>query len=404
MSPINRREFAGVTLALSLAARSLPGAVKLDNTMRTAMNRRKIPAAVAMAATADKTVYEGAFGKRDSASDVDVTMGSIFRIASMTKAITTVAAMQLVERGTLTLDEPVSRHLPELGKLEVLEGFDNSGKPILRPAGKPVTLRLLLTHTAGFAYDGWDEKLSRYAQHAGPAASVTPLVFEPGTRWEYGTNIDWTGRLVEAVSGETLEAYFQRNILQPLGMKDTGFSVPAEKFDRLVSSYQRQSDGSLKENPRTLPAPPKSFNGGGGLVSTAGDYVRFMQMILRRGLTSGKERILQAKTVDAMASNQTGELRAGILKSVNLERSRDVDFHPGFSDRFGFGFLINTTAYEGGRSAGSLAWAGIQNTFFWIDPKRGVCGVLLMQFLPFCDEEAIGLLRDFERSVYASLT
>jgi len=357
-----------------------------------------------MAATADKTVYEGAFGKRDSASDVDVTMGSIFRIASMTKAITTVAAMQLVERGTLTLDEPVSRRLPELGKLEVLEGFDNSGKPILRPAGKPVTLRLLLTHTAGFAYDGWDEKLSRYAQHAGPAASVTHLVFEPGTRWEYGTNIDWTGRLVEAVSGETLEAYFQRNILQPLGMKDTGFIVPAEKFDRLVSSYQRQRDGSLKENPRTLPAPPKSFNGGGGLVSTAGDYLRFMQMILRRGLTSGKERILQAKTVDAMASNQTGDLRAGILKSVNLERSRDVDFHPGFSDRFGFGFLINTTAYEGGRSAGSLAWAGIQNTFFWIDPKRGVCGVLLMQFLPFCDEEAIGLLRDFERSVYASLT
>jgi len=186
-------------------------------------------------------------------------------------------------------------------------------------------------------------------------------------------------------------------------MKDTGFSVPAEKFDRLVSSYQRQRDGSLKENPRTLPAPPKSFNGGGGLVSTAGDYVRFMQMILRRGLTSGKERILQAKTVDAMASNQTGDLRAGILKSVNLERSRDVDFHPGFSDRFGFGFLINTTAYEGGRSAGSLAWAGIQNTFFWIDPRRGVCGVLLMQFLPFCDEEAIGLLHDFERSVYASL-
>src|SRR6266852_5602493 len=157
MSPINRREFAGVTLALSLAARSLPGAVKLDNTMRTAMNRRKIPAAVAMAATADKTVYEGAFGKRDSASDVDVTTGSIFRIASMTKAVTTVAAMQLVERGKLTLDEPVAKHLPKLGELEVLDGFDkDSGKPVLHRLRTPVTLRRLLTHTAGFGYDTWD--------------------------------------------------------------------------------------------------------------------------------------------------------------------------------------------------------------------------------------------------------
>src|SRR5439155_3984089 len=190
-------------------------------------------------------------------------------------------------------------------------------------------------HTAGFGYEIWDKNLQKYRDLKPP---VMPLVFEPGARWEYGTNVDWAGRLVEAVTGQTLEAYFQRNILEPLGMKDTSFILPAEKFDRLVGSYERQPDGSLKESPRTMPAPPKSFNGGGGLYSTAGDYVRFMQMILRRGLTSGKERILQAKTVDAMASNQTGDLRAGILKSVNLERSRDVDFHPGFSDRFGFGF------------------------------------------------------------------
>jgi CubicO group peptidase (beta-lactamase class C family) len=229
------------------------------------------------------------------------------------------------------------------------------------------------------------------------------LLFEPGTRWEYGTNLDWTGRLVEAVSGETLETYFQRNILAPLGMRDTGFSVPAEKFDRLVSVYQRQSDGSLKENPRTPPAPPKTFNGGGGLYSTAGDYARFMQMILRRGRSSDGKQILRADTVDMMTSNQIGDLSAGKMKSVRPERSSDVDFHPGFSDKFGFGFLINTVAYEGGRSAGSLAWGGLENTFFWIDPRRGVCAVLLMQFLPFCDTEAMGLLHDFERAVYAAL-
>lgn len=403
MATINRREFGGAVLALGTGAGIVTGAGVLDETLRASVMRRKIPAAVAMAATAERTTYTGAFGKRDSAATADLAPDSIFHIASMTKAVTSVAAMQLVERGALKLDEPVSRHLPKLDGLRVLEGFDkNTGDPMLRPASKPVTLRRLLTHTAGFGYDTWDGNLLRYG---GAAASggVPPLLFEPGTRWEYGTNLDWTGRLVEAVSGETLETYFQRNILAPLGMRDTGFSVPAEKFDRLVSVYQRQSDGSLKENPRTPPAPPKTFNGGGGLYSTAGDYARFTQMILRRGRSSDGKQILRADTVDMMTSNQIGDLSAGKMKSVRPERSSDVDFHPGFSDKFGFGFLINTVAYEGGRSAGSLAWGGLENTFFWIDPRRGVCAVLLMQFLPFCDTEAMGLLHDFERAVYAAL-
>jgi CubicO group peptidase (beta-lactamase class C family) len=214
--------------------------------------------------------------------------------------------------------------------------------------------------------------------------------------------MDWAGRLVEAVSGQTLEEYFQRNILRPLGMKDTSFMVPEDKFDRLVSVWQRQGDGSLKEQPRTLPAPPKSYNGGGGLNSTPRDYVRFMQMILRRGSSSDGQQVLRPRTVDMMASNQIGGLSAGKLKSVKPENSSDVDFHPGFSDGFGFGFLINAKAYQGGRSAGSLAWAGIRNTFFWIDPRRGICATLMMQFYPFCDREAMGLLDDFERSVYAT--
>jgi methyl acetate hydrolase len=407
MSAINRRDFGGLALVLGAQSENLLGATGLDQTLRVALERRKIPAAVAMAATAEKTLFAGAYGKRDSSSGVDLTTSSIFRIASMTKAITSVAAMQLVERETLTLDEPVTKHLPKLSGLEVLEGFDkNTGKPVLRPASKPVTLRHLLTHTAGFAYDTWDANLSKYVELSrrdagGANTRVTPLMFEPGTRWEYGTNIDWVGRLVEAVTGQTLEAYFQQHILAPLGMRDTGFILPAEKFDRLVSLYERQAGGSLKETPRTQPSPPTSFNGGGGLFSTAGDYVRFMQMILRHGRGADKQPILQAKTVDMMASNQIGELRAGILKSVKPERSSDLDLHPGFSDRFGFGFLINTTAYAGGRSAGGLAWAGLWNTYFWIDPKREICGVLLMQFLPFADREAVGMLGDFEQAVYA---
>jgi methyl acetate hydrolase len=203
------------------------------------------------------------------------------------------------------------------------------------------------------------------------------------------------------VSGSTLEQYFQKNILEPLGMRDTGFSVPAEKFDRLVSEYTRQPpSGMLVENPRTLPAPPKAFNGGGGLYSTAGDYVRFMQMILRRGQGPNGAPILQPKTVDMMATNQIGKLRAGKLKTERPNISSDVDFHPGFKDGFGFGFLINSTAYDGRRSAGSLAWGGVANTYFWIDPHKGVAGVLMMQYLPFADQEALAVFSDFERAVY----
>jgi CubicO group peptidase (beta-lactamase class C family) len=404
---INRREFGGALLALSTRAGALWAATGLDETLRESMQRRKIPAVAAMVATAEKTTYAGAFGKRDSASGVPLKVDSIFAIASMTKAITTTAALQLVERGKLSLDEPAAKHLPELGKLNVLEGFDSAGKPMLRPARKPVTLRNLMTHTSGFAYDTWDADILRYTSQQGGAiapgtvAPLVPLAFEPGTRWQYGYGMDWTGRLVETVSGQTLEQYFQANILQPLGMKDTSFILSAEKFERLVSQYTRQSDGSLKENPRNMPVPPKQFNGGGGLFSTAPDYVRFMQMILRKGRGAGKEEILQAKTVALMSANQIGSIRAGILKTARPVISSDVDFHPGAVDKYTFGFLMNPVAYEGGRSAGSLAWAGVYNTYYWIDPHRSLCAAVMMQFLPFADKQGVGLLGDFERAVYA---
>ena len=407
MSFLNRREFTGAVLALGARSQTLWAAAGMDETLRSSMQRHKIPAVAAIVANANKATYSGAFGKRDSASGVDLKVDSIFAIASMTKAITTTAALQLVERGKLTLDEPASKHLPELGKLSVLEGFDSAGKPKLRPAVKPVTLRNLMTHTSGFAYDTWDADILKYTSQSGGAippgtvAPLVPLAFEPGTRWQYGYGLDWTGRLVETVSGLTLEQYFQTNIFQPLGMKDTTFLLPAGKFDRLVSVYTRQPDGALKENPRTMPSPPKAFNGGGGLYSTAPDYVRFMQMILNHG-RAGKEQILQATTVEMMSSNQVGAIRAGVLKTARPAISSDVDFHPGATDKYTFGFLMNPTAYEGGRSAGSLAWAGVYNTYYWIDPRRGLCAVVMMQFLPFADKEGVGLLGDFEKAVYAN--
>jgi methyl acetate hydrolase len=409
MTLLNRREFGGLALALGAGAPGLFAAPKLDAILRDGAARRSIPAGVGMVATPDAVTYAAAFGKRDSASGIAVKPDSIFFIASMTKAVTATAALQLVEQGKLKVEEPVARHLPELEKLEVLDGFDAAGKPKLHPARTPVTLHHLLTHTSGFCYDTWSADMLRWEKATGTrlgataVAPLTPLMFEPGSRWQYGTSMDWTGKLVERVSGLTLEQYFTRNICEPLGMKDTLFSVPEEKYSRLVSRYRRQPDGSLKEDRRERPTPPKEFNGGGGLYSTAVDYVRFMQMILRRGRGNGKDRILRASTVGIMSRNQIGGLSAGKLKTVRPAVSADVDFHPGHIDKFGFGFLINPDAYDGGRSAGSLAWAGVENTFYWIDPKRQLCAVLMMHFLPFADKEAIALLGEFERGVYAEV-
>jgi len=406
MIALNRRQFNTFALALASPAARLLGAPPLSDTLRDSMKKRGIPQVVAMVATPYKITFTGAFGRRDQKSGIDVKPDSIFAIASMTKAITASAAMQLVEQGKITLHEPVSKFLPELGKLDVMTGFDAAGKPILRPATKPVTLHHLLTHTSGFAYDTWDESMLKYntgkgAPSGAQVAPLTPLIFEPGTRWQYGTSMDWAGKLVEAISRQTLEQYFQKNILQPLGMKDTTFIFPAEKFDRLVSSTRRQPDGMLKEDPRAIPAPPKAYNGGGGLFSTAPDYVRFMQMILNKGRGPSGQ-ILQEKTVAMMAANQIGNISAGKLKTYRPAISDNVDFHPGVTDGFTYGFLINTTAYQGGRSAGSLAWAGIENTFYWIDPKKSLCAVVMMQFFPFVDKQAVGLLSDFEKAVYAA--
>ncbi len=386
----------------------LAGATSLDETLAGGIRQRKIPAVTAMVATADKVLYTGAFGKR-TAEDSTAQPDAIFRIASMTKAITTTAAMQLVEQGKLSLTGPASKYLPELGNLQVLDGFDSAGKPILRPAKRQVALHHLMTHTSGFVYAVWDEDLTRYnkatgnSQPPGAVAPLTPLMFEPGTQWQYGTGIDWTGKIVEKVSGLTLEQYFQRNILEPLGMKDTTFVFPESKFDRLASSYRRQSDGTLKEEPVTMPVAPKEYNGGGGLFSTAPDYIRFTQMILRKGKSANGQQILQPKTVAMMSANQIGSVNVHKMKTMDPTVSADVDMHPGAADKYTFGFLMNPTAYEGGRSAGSLAWAGVENTFYWIDPRRNICAVIMMQFFPFVDPQAVGMLHDFEQSVYATL-
>jgi methyl acetate hydrolase len=412
---MNKREFIASALAWSglgtLYAANPVGAPQpgdIDATLSRGIAGRKIPAVTATVARSGRILHRCAFGTRDAQSGVSVATDSIFAIASMTKAITSAAALQLVEREKLSLTEPASRHLPELASIRVLEGFDGSGKPKLRAPKTPITLRHLLTHTSGFCYDTWSEEMLKWEASGGQTVSLSsvaphvPLMFDPGARWQYGYSVDWVGKLVEAASGLTLEEYFQRNIMHPLSMADTTFVFPEGKFDRLVTGYVRQEDGSLKPDPRALPPNPVAFNGGGGLYSTTDDYVKFMQMILRRGTGADGRQILRPETVALMTRNQIGQLTAGRLKSQRPGVSRDVDLHPGASDRWGLGFLINEVAYPGGRSAGSLAWAGIFNTFYWIDPTRDLCAVIMMQYLPFVDPQAVALLGDFERAVYAT--
>jgi CubicO group peptidase (beta-lactamase class C family) len=228
-----------------------------------------------------------------------------------------------------------------------------------------------------------------------------PLLFDPGTKWEYGISVDWLAKLVERISGQSLEEYFRQNIFAPLGMEDTFYNVPADKQGRVVTIHHRKDDGTLAENPPQVFKPVTFFGGGGGLYSTATDYLKLTRMLLGRGML-GKTRVLQAETVALMGRNQIGNLRVTPLRSLDPQFARDGVPIPGSLDKFGFGFAINTQPVEGGRASGSLAWAGIYNTFFWVDPTRKTTAVVMMQFLPFMDNAAKSLLEEFELAVYSS--
>jgi CubicO group peptidase (beta-lactamase class C family) len=416
----SRREILQATAALAAAAsfgatvgRAAAAAqphAQVDAVLRRATEAREVPGVVAVAATDKGIFYEGAFGTRDLANGPEMTPDSIFRLASMTKAVTSTAAMQLVEQGRLQLDQPIGNVLPELAAPQVLEGFDDSGAPRLRPAKRPITLRHLLTHTAGFGYETWDPDLIRYVKVSGTPSTSTgklaslrlPLVFDPGDRWEYGINIDWAGRAVEAVSGQPLEVYFREHIFAPLGMRDTDYVISSAQQSRLVTVHQRKPDGSLEPTPAPDPPWREFWSGGGGLYSTGRDYLVFLQMLLNQGRFNGAQ-LLRPETVALMGRNQIGDINAGILKTAMPQRSNDVDFFPGIPCKWGLGYMINTEPGPNGRSAGSLTWAGLYNTYYWIDPQKRVAGVILTQILPFADHKAVKLYGEFESAVYDAL-
>ncbi|WP_047309504.1 serine hydrolase domain-containing protein [Rhodopseudomonas palustris] len=381
---------------------------QIDQSLRQMSENGAIPGVVAIAGNAQDVLYQGAFGKRDLSKPPAMTTDSVFWIASMTKAITAAAAMQLVEQGKLSLDEPIGKVLPDLADPLVLDGFDADGTPKTRPAKSPITLRQLLTHTAGFCYDMWNADMVKYMERHGipgiigcqEAALKTPLASDPGTRWEYGINIDFAGKAVEAASGMKLDAYLRDHLFAPLGMTDIGFKITDEQRNRLVAVHARGEDGSLSPIPFEVAQEPEFHMGGGGLYGTAADYLKFTQMILNKGRGNGNQ-VLKPETVALMGQNHIGDLNVTRLNSAIPFATNDVDLYPGMDKKWGLSFLINTEATPEGRSPGSLAWAGLANTYYWIDPARDVCGVILMQVLPFADAKCLEAFAAFERGVYA---
>jgi CubicO group peptidase (beta-lactamase class C family) len=354
----------------------------------------------------DTSLLEIAIGRQSIDAPDEMRTDSVFWIASMTKAITTVAALQLVEQGKLRLDGPIGELLPDLAAPLVLKGFDGDGVPILRPAGTQLTLRHLLTHTSGFSYEFANGDLARYLTQTGAPGTATglkeglrqPLMFEPGTKWEYGIGIDWVGQAVEAASGMALDQYFEAHITGPLGMRDTYFMPPADQRARRVAMHQRRPDGGLMVIPFEPRPAPEFLAGGAGLYSTAPDYLAFLRMILNQG--GG---LLKPETVAAMAANQIGALTAGKIGSVNPALTAEADFYPDMDAKWGFGFVLNPKQGKFGRRPNSLAWAGLPNCYYWVDLTTGLGAVILMQLLPSGDLGALKVAAGFELALYASL-
>jgi CubicO group peptidase (beta-lactamase class C family) len=346
-----------------------------------------------------ETLFEGGAGVTAMGGDQPVGPDSLFWIASMTKPITSIAAMQLVEQGKLSLDAPIGDLLPQLASRQILEGG------VLRPAAGKMTLRHLLTHTSGFSYGFSSAEYAAYIkthhleQSPGMLATLDmPLLFEPGTKWEYGISTDWVGLAVEAASGERLDAYFLKHIFAPLGMNDTMFLPDALQTARRVALHQRQADGTLLALPIVQKSQvPQFFSGGGGLYSTLADYLKFLRMFL-----SGGAGIVTAATLAEMSRNQVGGLRAGYIPSANPALTTGGDPTPGQDNRWGLGFLIYSENGPFGRHSGSLSWGGLANTAFWIDPAVNLAAVILMQTLPYGDPGAAKTMIGFERAVYAA--
>jgi methyl acetate hydrolase len=370
----------------------------------------RVPGVVAMATDRTRNLYEGAAGVRRLGADAPMTTDTIMAIFSTTKAITGTAALQLVEEGKLDLDAPAKEYAPRIGDLKVIEGFDSRGEPKLRAPRRDVTTRMLLLHTAGFGYDFFNETYLRLATEKGQpsvvsssmASITTPLLFDPGDRWEYGTNIDWCGQVIEGITGKRLGAVFSERIFGPCGMVDATFEITDRLRARAAAIHARGDDGSLTPMDFELPDKPEVHMGGHGLYATVGDYMKFIRMWLNDGMGE-HGRVLKPETVAMAEKNHLGDKKVTMLPGVIKSLSNDAEFFPGLSKSWSFTFMVNDDEAPTGRPAGALGWAGLANLFYWIDRRNGFGGFWATQILPFGDATSFTGYMDFEKAFYDSL-
>jgi CubicO group peptidase (beta-lactamase class C family) len=371
---------------------------EIDRVLRAATAVGTVPGVVAAATDRQRVIYRGASGFADTGARRALRPDSVFRIASMTKLVTSIAVLQLRDLGLVDLDTPFARYYREFRQPPVLRSFDSVTREYqASPAGSEITVRQLLTHTSGFGYWFLNPEL-RALMGSEPEHYNPPfLLYEPGSAFQYGISIDVLGQLVAPMSGLTLPELFARRLFEPLGMIDTGFDVPVEA-DRLVALHAVADGGfAVTPNERHGEAP----RGGGGLYSTAEDYLALLRMLLNDGRV-GARALLARDTVRELASNQIGALAAPRQMTAAPERTADFAFMDG-TQKFGFGVLLETRERPDGRAAGSYGWAGILNTYFWVDPAAEVAAVICMQMSPFCAPACLDLCASFERALYRHL-
>ena len=386
-----------------------------DAVLQGAVTRKNgVPGVVAMATNRSGNIYEGAFGKRDLSQAADMSTDTVMAIFSCTKAVTGVAVMQLVEEGKIGLHDAAKKYLPEIADIMVLEGFDAHGEPKVRPPKSDITVSQLLLHTAGFGYDTFNHDLVKYAAARGVPSVVSAslasmrsvLMHDPGTAWEYGSNIDWVGKVVESVRGKRLGEVMKERIFTPLGMNDTGFQISASMRPRRASMHSRSPEGVMSAmSDFELTQQPEQHMGGHGLYSTIGDYMKFVRMVLNDGAApDGAGRVLKAETVAMMTANSLGDLKIKMLPGAIPSLSNDAEFFPGMPKSWGYSWMINDQQAPTGRPAGAVAWAGLANLYYWIDRKNNVGGMWGTQILPFIDGVSVPGYLDFEKTVYDHLS
>jgi CubicO group peptidase (beta-lactamase class C family) len=392
-----------VVAAVTAAPPSLPqqGAATLSNFLKDATDRGDVPGVVVAVVDRNGVLYNEAFGKSRTIGNTPMAKDTIFNMASMTKPVTSIAIMTLVEEGKLKLDDDVAKYVPKWKNPLVISKFNEADATYeTRPAKRPITIRHLLTHTSGIGYGFSSPTLTKIMAKTKQTELDLPLLFDPGESWAYGASTRVLGHVVEAISRQKIDAFLQSRILGPLGMNDTSYLVPTAKYPRVVAVNARGADGKFVERPmpETLPA---TVQGDGGLYGTASDYGLFLRMLLNRGTLNGK-RILSEQSVKTIFENHMGNVVVKEQVSANQTLSRNFPVGAG-KDRWGLGFQLAADKQANRRTPGSGTWAGIFNTHFFIDPGRDIGVIVMMQTLPFYDEASMKVYSGVEETVYKNL-